>query len=201
MTTSLFFDIGGVCLTNAWDTACREAAAQTFGLDPIDTEQRHDRISEAFECGRVSLNEYLSEVIFHTPRTFDREEFVDFMKARSQPYFSSLKAAHDLKRSGQYFMGVINNESRELNRYRIDSFDLGSIFDLFVSSCYAGTRKPSHGIFRLALDVSNRDPSECLFIDDRMENIEAAQDMGFGTVHVERPDALEERLRARGIEW
>lgn len=201
MASSLFFDLGGVCLTDAWDTAARIGAAEAFNLEPGETDSRHNRISEEFECGRMTLDDYLDDVIFHVPRPFERSEFWEFMKARSQPHFSSLQVVRGLKTSGRYFLGVINNESRELNRYRIDSFGLGELFDLFVSSCYAGTRKPSRGIYRLALDVSNRDPADCIFLDDRAENIEVAQDMGFGTIHVERPELLESQLRARGVEW
>lgn len=201
MPHSLFFDLGGVCLTNGWDTAARAAASTSFDLDPDETEHRHDRVSEEFECGRITLDEYLDEVVFHIPRTFSRRDFFDFMKLQSRPFFAPIQVIREIRAHGRYFMGVINNESRDLNRYRIEAFDLGSLFDLFISSCYVGVRKPARAIFRLALEVANRDPADCLLIDDRPENIEVAQDMGFGTLHLEQPELMGRLLRERGIEW
>ena len=64
-------------------------------------------------------------------------------------------------------MATINNESRELNHYRIQNFGLQEIFSLFVSSCFVGLRKPEGGIYRLALEITQNQPEECCFIDDR----------------------------------
>ena len=40
--TSLFWDIGGVILTNGWDHQSRMAAAQAFGFDWEEFRERHD---------------------------------------------------------------------------------------------------------------------------------------------------------------
>lgn len=52
-----------------------------------------------------------------------------------------LSFARALADSGKYFMATINNESRELNLYRIKKYDLRDIFSVFVSSCLVGMRK------------------------------------------------------------
>lgn len=58
--------------------------------------------------------------------------------------------AEQLAKSGKYFMATINNESKELNQYRIQTFGLREIFALFISSCFVGLRKPEAGIYRRA---------------------------------------------------
>ncbi|MGB6234034.1 MAG: hypothetical protein WBF46_11235, partial [Candidatus Acidiferrales bacterium] len=77
--TALFFDIGGVLLTNGWDRDSRMAAAKEFHLDWKDFEDRHELVLHAFEVGDMSLDEYLDRVIFYCKRDFTRQEFKDFI--------------------------------------------------------------------------------------------------------------------------
>ena len=78
------------------------------------------------------------------------------MYSLSTPDGAALAFAKELADSGKYLMGTINNESRELNAYRIEKFGLRSIFRVFVSSCYVGLRKPEEGIYKLTLDVTQQ---------------------------------------------
>ena len=61
---TLFFDVGGVCLTNGWDTDARLAAASHFVLDVEETEDRHQALADGFERGELSLDAYLDHVSF-----------------------------------------------------------------------------------------------------------------------------------------
>ncbi|MEI4884123.1 HAD family hydrolase, partial [Klebsiella pneumoniae] len=80
--------------------------------------------------------------------------------------------------SKKYFVGAINNEPLELNQYRIEAFNLRRNFLVFFSSCYVRSRKPEETIFRMALDISQRPPEQCLFIDDRALNLECPRRLG-----------------------
>ena len=196
---TIFVDIGGVCLTNGWDTGAREAAAAHFSLDVDELEARHDPIVEAFERGECTLDEYLDRVIFHRHRTFSRDAFITFMQAQSQPYDAALGLLRRLAATGPYRLATINNESRELNRYRIDRFDLREIFRAFFSSCYLGVRKPDRRIYEVAVDVMQADPAACLFVDDRKENVAGARAAGMRTIHVTDPAGLAGQLTHAGV--
>jgi len=77
--TTLFWDIGGVVLTNGWDRESRRAAAQAFQLDSEDFQDRHDLSFPAFDSGQITLDQYLDRTLFYRSRTFTREEFTAFM--------------------------------------------------------------------------------------------------------------------------
>jgi putative hydrolase of the HAD superfamily len=149
--TAIFWDIGGVLLTNAWDRAQRERALEQFKLDREEFQDRHEMVVSSLERGKIGFDEYLERTIFYRSRLFAREVFKDYVFSLSQPHREVLSLAEELARSGKYFMGTINNESRELNLYRIQTFGLREIFSLFVSSCFVGPRKPEQGIYRIAL--------------------------------------------------
>src|SRR5581483_8041479 len=81
---TLFFDVGGVLLTNGWDTEAREAAIAQFGLNGLDFHTRHAMLRSAFETGRLSLDQYLQKAVFFRPQTFKPDEFKAFMFEQSQ---------------------------------------------------------------------------------------------------------------------
>lgn len=199
--SALFWDVGGVLLTNAWDRTQREAALAQFKLDGAEFQDRHEMVVSSFERGKITLDEYLDRTIFYRPRSFTKEEFCREMYSLSKPYADVLELAKKLAKTGQYQMSTINNESRELNHYRIQNFGLQEIFSLFVSSCFVGLRKPEVGIYRLALEITQNHPEQCCFIDDRALNLEAAARLGMHAIHLQNAPQLEQELKKLGVTW
>jgi putative hydrolase of the HAD superfamily len=197
---AIFWDVGGVLLSNAWDGAQRRRALAKFGLDEAEFHDRHDMLVSSFERGKISLDEYLDRTIFYRPRTFARAAFREYMCSLSQPNTEVLALAGELAASRHWLMSTINNESRELNLYRIETFGLRSIFSLFVSSCFVGLRKPEEGIYRLALEITQMPPEECCFIDDRPLNLESASRLGMHTIRAENAAQVRDELRKLGVQ-
>jgi putative hydrolase of the HAD superfamily len=196
---ALFWDIGGVLLTNAWDRVEREQAVARFQLDAVDFQDRHEMLVSSFERGKIGLDEYLNRTIFYRERPFTIEEFKAYMFSRSQPKPDALAFATRLADAGDLTMASINNESTELNAYRIEKFNLRQIFDLFVSSCFVGLRKPEEGIYRLALDITQCNPHECCFIDDRPLNLDAAKALGMHAIRMVDVEQLKAELSKLGM--
>jgi putative hydrolase of the HAD superfamily len=197
--TAIFWDVGGVLLSNAWDHTQRAQAVAKFQLDEIDFRDRHDMLVSSLERGHITLDQYMKQTVFYRPRQFTPEDFRMFMFSLSQPHPDALTLACSLSRSGKYLMATINNESRELNEHRIRSFGLRDIFTVFVSSCYTGLRKPEEGIYRMALDLTQRAPEECCFIDDRGLNLETAARLGIETIRMQGAAQLQQDLAKLGV--
>ena len=196
---AIFWDVGGVLLTNAWDRKQRASALEHFHLDEEEFHDRHEMVVSSFERGKITLDEYLDRTVFYRARPFTREAFRDFMFSLSQPFPDALEFARGLSDSGKYFMGTINNESRELNYYRIEKCELRKIFRLFVSSCFVGLRKPEKDIYRLALETTQISAAECCFIDDRSLNLECAAKLGMHTVEMQTVEQLRADLGRLGV--
>ena len=197
--TALFWDVGGVLLSNAWDRTQRQRALASFGLDEVEFDDRHEMLVSSFERGKIGLAEYLERTIFYRPRSFTPQQFEDCMFSLSQANAEALQIAQSLARSGKYLMATINNESTEINLYRIRTFGLRDIFDLFVSSYFVGLRKPEEGIYKLALEVTQRRPEECCFVDDRVLNLDAASRLGMHVIRMEKAEQLRQDLEKLGI--
>jgi putative hydrolase of the HAD superfamily len=199
LISAIFWDVGGVLLTNAWDREQRQRALEHFKLDETEFDDRHEMVISSFERGKISLDEYLQRTLFYRKRPFTPAEFQEYMFSLSQPFPDVLELARGLAKSAKHLMCSINNESRELNEYRIRKFGLGEIFMLFLSSCYVGLRKPEEGIYRLALNLTQEMAEQCCFVDDRPLNLEAAGQLGMHTIRMENAEQLRRELQKLGI--
>jgi putative hydrolase of the HAD superfamily len=196
---ALFWDNGGVILTNGWDRDARKLAVKKFDLDWEDFEDRHELMLDAFETGALSLDDYLKRTVFYRPRSFTPDDFKKFMFDQSQPFPDSLAFTGELARSRKYLMAALNNESLEINEYRIKKFHLRDYFEVFFSSCYLGLRKPDAGIYKLALKITQREPGECILIDDRELNLECARELGMNTIQYKNVAQLRDELARFGV--
>ena len=197
--TTLFLDIGGVLLTNGWDHAARQQAADRFHLDVADLEERHHLTYDTYEEGKLSLDEYLKRVIFCQERPFSVDEFKSFMLSRSQAIPEMLNLIRELKTRYLLKTVAVSNEGREINAYRIHTFKLDQLIDTFVSSSFVHFRKPDLDIYRIALDISQSTPEEVAYIDDRPLFVEVANSLGIqGILHVDVP-TTRSKLAALGF--
>ena len=199
--SAVFSDVGGVLLTNGLDHGERARLVEQFGLDGEDFEARHQMLSASLDAGQLDLDQYLDCTIFYHPRAFGKQEVRDFIYAQSQALPGSLALIERLAQKRTLLLATLNNESRELNLHRIEKFGLRNYFSAFFSSCYLGVTKPHSQIYRLALDISQRQPQECVFIDDRSLNLECARRLGLHTIQFLNAGQLETDLRTLGVEF
>ncbi|MDD2677251.1 MAG: HAD family phosphatase [Methylacidiphilaceae bacterium] len=180
--TTLFLDLGGVLLSNGWDTACRQKAAEAFNLDPREMDQRHHLTFDTYEVGKLTLDGYLERIVFYENRPFTMQEFRQFMFAQSRPFPEMIEMVRKLKERYGLKVAVLSNEGRELQVHRIQAFDLASFIDYFIVSSFVHLRKPDEDIFRLALDVSQTPPSRCAYIEDRPMFVDIARKLGIEAI-------------------
>jgi FMN phosphatase YigB (HAD superfamily) len=195
--TCLFLDIGDVLLTDGWDHNARKRAAKTFDLVGINA--RHHLTFELFEDGKLTLDEYLTLVVFYEKRRFTRAKFREFMFAQSKQVPGMIELIREIKARHGLKIIALSNEARELNAYRIRKFKLNAFVDAFVSSCYVQLRKPDAAIFRLALDIAQTPERQILYIDNTSMFVQIAESLGIrGIVHTGY-DATCRQLAALGL--
>jgi putative hydrolase of the HAD superfamily len=157
-------------------------------------------LAAALDAGKLDLDQYLDRTLFYRPRPFRKQVVRDFIYAQSEALPDTLALMGRLAQTRKVFMATLNNESRDLNLHRIEKFGLRNYFSVFFTSCYLGVSKPHEPIYRLALDLSQRQPEECVFIDDRSLNLECAKRLGLHTIQFLNAAQLENDLRILGVE-
>ncbi len=178
----VFMDIGGVLLTNGWGHESRQKAARVFDFDYEEMNTLHNFIYNIFEIGSISLDEYLDTVVFHCPRNFTKTKFKEFMHAQSVELPDMLSWIKSWKKRTELSVYALSNENRELNDYRIKTFQLHEVFDGFFSSCYLGFRKPDPRIYEKALEIVQVSAEQSIYFDDRPMLVNAATKLKINAV-------------------
>ena len=196
----ILFDVGGVLLTNGWDTRERALAAEHFHLDSAELELKHHAISGQWECGLISRDAYLDATVFCEPRSFSRGEFFSFVLAQSQWLpDGAIGILKQVVASNKYMVGALNNEARETNEYRLATFGLRQCFKVTLSSCYLGLRKPDLAIYLRTLDILGTPAERILFIDDRAENVAGAVKAGMKAIQFRNQEQLRGEFVSLGL--
>ncbi len=153
------------------------------GLSPeaVGERFRHDRDARALliglETGTMSEAEF--EPRFAELLGVPAPALIDRLFAGAQPEELMLDAVRRARGAG-IATGLISN-SWGTRRY--DRELLAELFDGVVLSGEEGKRKPAPELYEMGAERIERDPSECVFVDDLPFNLKPAAELGMGTVH------------------
>jgi HAD superfamily hydrolase (TIGR01509 family) len=197
---TIFFDIGGVLLTNGWDEQQRARVLTDFGVELQPYEEKHNAANYYWERGLKDARWFFDQTLFYEPRMFTFDDLWAAVTGESRVLYPAVyDVLRDLQAARRYSIATLNNESRELNDFRIQAFELRDYFDYFICSGYVREMKPHRDIYRTALEISGTPAAQTLFIDDKAENCEAARALGMNAIQFHTPGELRSALTAIGI--
>ena len=199
--STVLWDVGGVLLTNGWDHNQRKTVFDQLGFDDRDAfEERHAEANDPWEKGTIDFEEYLRQTVFFRERPFTPAQLRAAIEAQSVVLEdTAMPILRELHERGDVQMGQLNNESRELNDFRLERFGLKQYLSTFFCSGYVGLRKPDPAIFRMALEILQRPAAEVIFIDDREKNAAAATAMGLHGLVYKGAAVLRGELETLGV--
>lgn len=149
-----------------------------------------------YDMGVLTLDQVADELAAYrgVEPAFARE-MIGIAIGKQETIAPTAELIADLKQAG-YKLYVLSNMSREFIDFLREQ-EVYANFDGDVVSCEVGVVKPMPEIYDLLLDRFSLDPSDTIFIDDRRENIEAAEAKGISAFHFDRNDYAGscERLR------
>jgi putative hydrolase of the HAD superfamily len=197
---AIYWDIGGVLLTNGWDHQERARVLQQFSIPRDEYESRHEEANDRWERGELTDDEFLKQTVFFKERSFTSAQFLQALREQSKWLPGGARnVIAALRKSSGLKMAMLNNESGPLNDYRIETFGLTQYFDGFFCSAYIGMRKPEPRMFRAGVALLHFKPEQCVFIDDRDANCAAAAQVGLHAIQYKGEEPLKDALRAVGV--
>jgi len=98
-------------------------------------------------------------------------------------------------KSKKYLCYVLSNWSSETFTGMIDDYPFLKLFDGMIISGDEKLVKPQKEIYELAISRFNLIPNNTVFIDDKFENIQAAKELNFKTIHLENPIKIKELIK------
>ncbi|TMR23644.1 HAD family hydrolase [Nonomuraea turkmeniaca] len=88
-----------------------------------------------------------------------------------------------LARAQQHVPVIIVTNAMDTVEEHLDRLGLTYFADDLVSSARVGVAKPDRRIYEIAAERAGVAPERCLFVDDRLPNVEAARALGMTGIH------------------
>jgi epoxide hydrolase-like predicted phosphatase len=178
------------------------AVAEAIGDDPDAAEQEGVIDDEPdwhlLEKGRLDVATYFSRLTERAPAILgteiDMESYGRFWRSTAPGvHWMVVHKIRDLKDRG-IRLGLLTNNVKEFGEHWRTMFPLDDLFEEVVDSSHVGMRKPERGIYELTCARMGIEPTDAIFVDDNLDNVEAARAYGMEAVHFgENPwDALAE---------
>lgn len=191
MITTIIFDLSEVLLTGAkgsWKSLQKQITSEVS-----DENLLIDELDHLF-LGRITEQKYWEVVIERNSWQVSVNQLKDVVRNNFQEIKGVRKVIQELKEKG-YKLGLLSNHAEEWIIFCETNYKYHDLFDEVVYSYQAKLSKPNPNIFLLILKKLNVKPEECLFIDDYIKNIEAAQQLGFNTIHFTSINNLKQELK------
>ncbi|MDO9260423.1 MAG: HAD family phosphatase [Flavobacteriaceae bacterium] len=195
---NIIFDFGGVLVDwnprYLYKTVFNDAAQMEYFLTHICTEEwnlQQDK-DRTLEEGTLLLQKQFPDYADLINLFYDQWEVM-----LNGEITENVKLLPQLKQ--HYPLFGLTNWSAETFPIALNRFSFFKIFDGIVVSGEEKMIKPDKDIFHLLLNRYQIKASESLFIDDNINNIIAANEMGFHTIHIKPTIILEEELKKMGV--
>jgi epoxide hydrolase-like predicted phosphatase len=170
-----------------------------------------DRIEDDYvllETGEITLEQYLQGIERRAPdvigQPIDFSAYIEFTRQTPvQVHWPVVHRITQLRDEG-VSLALLTNNAKEFKETWRATFPVEDLFPVVVDSCEVGMRKPDPRIYELTCERLGIAPTAAVFVDDNVENIEAAGALGletvlFGTDPVASLAELDAILERRGI--
>jgi len=181
---ALILDYGGV-LSLPQDAGSVQRIADLLDQDDHDLSQVYRARRAPYDSGLVSGEEYWRGVLEHygiQADGFDISHLIDYdIQSWTQINEPMLQFVSN-HRDRIHKLAILSNMTRETLAFMRRSFDWLELFDEQIYSCEVGCSKPRRRIYEHCLDRLDVPASDCLFVDDSIENVKGALDVGIPAI-------------------
>jgi putative hydrolase of the HAD superfamily len=190
---ALILDFGGV-LTHLQPDRLVRAMAYRLAVPRTAFEDAYWRHRARYDRG-LTAAEYWRGVLetldhVHEPRDGLVPELIELDVASWTTYRDEVwQLARSFRERGGRTALLSNGVPEIMARVRADRH-LSEWFDVVMVSCEVGLAKPDPRIYRRCLEQLRIAPEEALFVDDRLDNVDAAVRLGLQVLHFTGPETI-----------
>jgi len=199
---NIIFDLGGVLLDidyNLTKKAFEELGVKDF--DAMYSQAAADKLFSDLERGSINPHQFYRKLNECTGLSLSDEEIDRAWNAMLLDFREESLEFLDKINNGYHIYLLSNTNCIHLEAFDKIYFskprDKG--FRQYFKHCFysfeMGQRKPDIACYQIVLDQLKTDQSDTLFVDDSIQNIEAAQRLGIKTLFLEKPKRIENELK------
>jgi putative hydrolase of the HAD superfamily len=148
----------------------------------LNTQKVYE-LYHSLSLGKMSSKEFFTKLGFSKNYSIIEKDYLDSCLKLDSEF---IPLAENLK--DNYQLAMLSNDVSTWSEFLREKFDLDKYFAASIISSDVGSRKPSHEIYQALLNKTNYKACDCIFIDDNINNLEAAKTLGFNTTWFNRND-------------
>ena len=192
---AIIFDLGGVILNIDYQLPVK--AFKKLGIENFNelfSQASQTNLFNDYETGKISSEEFLLEMKKYVKEGTNEDAIISawnsiLLDLPEERLFALEKAAENHRIFLLSNTNALHIDS--FNQYLLSSLQLPSLepfFETLYLSYEVGLRKPDSRIFEFVLQDAGLNPERTLFIDDSIQHIQAASELGIITKHLVKED-------------
>ncbi len=198
---TVVFDIGNVLVDFAWEKFLSDKGFDKAMVERIGKATVYSSDWKEFDIGNLTTEEIVDKFVENDPEIEEelRRAFTDLTdivtkREKTIPWITALKAAG-------YKVLVLSNFSKQALTGCKEAMSFLDYVDGGILSYRDRVIKPGHEIYKLLMERYDLVPERTVFIDDTLENIVAAKELGWKGIHFISYEQVEEELRGLGVRY
>lgn len=201
MIKTIIFDIGNVLAEFSWPEFYASFGFDAATLERLAKATVFSEDWKQFDLGLLPDRAIIDLFVENDPDIEKeiREVFVN-ISGMLRRYDYAIPFIQDLKRNGYQVLFLSNFFEKVLVECAY-AMDFLSYMDGGVFSFKVNLIKPDPAIYKHLLNRYHLVPSECVFLDDTLANIEAARTLGINGIHFKDLEQAKEELTALGVTY
>jgi 2-haloacid dehalogenase len=198
---NIIFDLGGVLIL--WDPDIvykKHFAGDSGKISRFYEETRIYEVNAQMDRGKA-FQEALTELSnkfphYHTPIHLWNTQWLDMINGQIE---GSVKILESLHSQGYPLYALTNWAAEKFYPHIRHNYKFLNLFKDIVVSADEKIIKPESEIYELLLRRNKLDPKNCIYIDDKQENLIPAQNLGMATIEFTSPEQLTTQLEEHGV--
>lgn len=192
----IIFDVGGVLVKEIFNPILDELAVD-YNLNHLDLKEYSWSLFKKVNLGEIIERELFDSII----KKFNIPIEVSLLEERAMQLISIPEVWEYVKKlRHRYKLIILSNLGKDWAKLREEQFHISDWFDEIVWSCDIGISKPDKKIFSYVIDKFHLNPEECVFIDDKLSNIDAAKESGMNGIIYQTPQQLRQEFATLGVD-
>ncbi|MBP9852753.1 MAG: glucose-phosphatase [Patescibacteria group bacterium] len=179
MIRAVLFDLYGVVAFTGW-----QDFKQKYFADKPEAWERLRQVGKDVDTKRATYNELVSEVAKATGvGVAVVRKSLEEVEVNRELLGCIARELGGLKKA------ILSNANTDITT-KILNDDEAKLFDEIILSATVGFAKPDVRMFEAAVAALDVAPSECIFVDDKIENIQAAEALGMRGIQFETTEQV-----------
>lgn len=192
---NIVFDVGMVLIDFCWKQHCKNLGFDDVIIESFDKNMISSECWDKLDEGTIREEDAIQAFIDAMPQYKEQiETFWKYPEGFVQEYSYATPMIQALKQKG-YKVYLLSNYPLGMYQVHWPTFSFFSEVDGYIVSAQECMKKPDERIYRLLCDRYQLKAEECLFIDDRQINVDAAISIGMQSVLFENYEKLANDLK------